>query len=201
MATSDSESDSVVIVSDAEDALPDVLRLFANDDDEEGIRRGRKRGRSSDGGSGSGGGKWNQAQLTSTAVPWRGSGQSEYSTLPSRNALLRLHEEILEFVSMMRPTAGEEHSANATLERIVHVVEATFPGAEVFVFGSRATGMALPDADWDICVKNVTSSSSSLHRLGDVSSDRQPFGIGSVSRETLLAGDIRCGLRDPAPGD
>jgi len=170
---SSSDGDSIVILSDdAEDALPEVLELFNNDNGEERSRRGRKRRRSSEGGtgSGSGGGKWNQAQLTSTSVPWRGSGQSEYSTLPASNGLLRLHEEILEFVSMMRPTAGEEESANLTLERIVHVIEDTFPGAEVFVFGSRATGMALPDADWDICVKNVVSSSSSLHRLGDVSS-------------------------------
>ncbi len=165
-AALDSDSESVIVVSDAEDALPEVLELFASDDDgADGSRRGRKRRRSGDG-------KWNQAQLTTTAVPWRGSGQHEYNTLPQHNALLRLHEEILEFVSMMRPTAGEEASANLTLQRIVHVIEETFPGAEVFVFGSRATGMALPDADWDICVKNVVSSSSSLHRLGDVSVSR-----------------------------
>lgn len=128
-----------------------------------GSTRGRKRRREAQGGT-----------QEPDAPVWRGAGQNEFTSLPQHSSLLRLHEEVLEFVSMMRPTAAEEEAANVTLLRVVSVVKHGWPDAEITLFGSRASGMALPEADWDICLNGVPCTQSALSQLGYVRS--RPLG-------------------------
>lgn len=147
---SDSEAAAAAAVEDFL-ALDDTPRMKAS--------RGRKRPRSRQ--------EIDEAEAKETP-PWRGAGQNAFNSLPQHSAMLRLHEEVLEFVSMLRPTVDEQEAANTTLMRVVDVVRSQYPGAEITLFGSRASGMALPDADWDICVHNVPSTQSYLECLGDV---------------------------------
>jgi predicted nucleotidyltransferase len=40
----------------------------------------------------------------------------------------------------------------ALLEQVTRVVREIDPGAQVFLYGSRATGRAQPESDWDLLV-------------------------------------------------
>ncbi|CAE7897177.1 Trf4-1, partial [Symbiodinium sp. KB8] len=129
-----------------------------------GSTRGRKRRREAQGGT-----------QEPDAPVWRGAGQNEFTSLPQHSSLLRLHEEVLEFVSMMRPTAAEEEAANVTLLRVVSVVKHGWPDAEITLFGSRASGMALPEADWDICLNGDLRQSGHAREVEVIAKARVPI--------------------------
>eukprot|EP00232_Nephroselmis_pyriformis_P014730 CAMPEP_0182897910 /NCGR_PEP_ID=MMETSP0034_2-20130328/27173_1 /TAXON_ID=156128 /ORGANISM="Nephroselmis pyriformis, Strain CCMP717" /LENGTH=310 /DNA_ID=CAMNT_0025031851 /DNA_START=188 /DNA_END=1117 /DNA_ORIENTATION=- len=67
----------------------------------------------------------------------------------------RLHREVLEFAHLCQPTREESAAIQAVVDGVKQVALALWPQARVVVFGSRATGLALPDSDVDIVVLGV----------------------------------------------
>lgn len=110
--------------------------------------------------------------------PWRGFGpggsnsssfgssaSASHAPLPAGAPLLRLHEEVLEFVGLMSPTPAEMETADAALERVRDAARVVFPDARLEVFGSRANGLVLPTSDWDVVLFGVAGSARNMHRL------------------------------------
>lgn len=124
--------------------------------------RGGSRG-AAPGSSGSGGGSSDMGLMQ--PPPWRGGSGRNLTSLPSSTALLRLHEEILEFADMMSPTPAEMAVADAALARVRDACLAVFPTARLEVFGSRANGLVLPTSDWDVVLFGVKGCSRTMHRL------------------------------------
>lgn len=80
---------------------------------------------------------------------------------------LALHQEILDFVRYVTPTAEERALRAALLERLRAVTAKVFPTAETQVFGSYATDLYLPTSDIDVCVMGSGESQrDALRRLG-----------------------------------
>ena len=69
-----------------------------------------------------------------------------------RSHLLRLHNEILSFWAFTRPTPAETAARSRAAQRLRSLVSAIWPGDGVVVevFGSSATGLALPGSDVDV---------------------------------------------------
>eukprot|EP00850_Spirogloea_muscicola_P010661 SM000063S20051 [mRNA] locus=s63:532722:538762:+ [translate_table: standard] len=63
-----------------------------------------------------------------------------------------LHDEILEFSTVARPSAVARRRAEAAVEQVRLCVQELWPGADIEVFGSYATGLALPHSDVDVAV-------------------------------------------------
>ena len=94
-------------------------------------------------------------------IPWR---------LPPpslRSHLLRLHNEILSFWAFTRPTRREALARTAAAQKLRSLVSAIWPGEEVAVevFGSSATGLALPGSDIDVVVRGATGGGDAATRL------------------------------------
>lgn len=109
------------------------------------------------------------APLLATA-PWRrftAGGGVGFRSLPARALMLRLHEEILSLAGLLRPTPAEQAAAKKLKERVVKLVTGMWASAEVQQFGSRSTGLELPQSDVDLVVFGV-SAKRGLHRLGAV---------------------------------
>mmetsp|Transcript_114862 Transcript_114862/g.228603 ORF Transcript_114862/g.228603 Transcript_114862/m.228603 type:complete len:874 (+) Transcript_114862:36-2657(+) len=70
-------------------------------------------------------------------------------------ASLRLHEELLDFAAFMHPTTAEEAVARNWVYSIEAVARMLWPQCEVYIFGSRATGLCLPCAEVDVAVARV----------------------------------------------
>ena len=78
-------------------------------------------------------------------VPWK-------KCLYIKSPTLRLHQEILNFCSCLKPTPEEEKARKDALKRIEDAVKALWPKARVEVFGSFATGLYLPTSDMDAVI-------------------------------------------------
>ena len=135
-----------------------------------GGERGRKRQREDDGGRGA----RNTVAPPSLALtlgrdgrtPWRVATSDQFKSLPSASPVLRLHEEILDFVAFVAPTPAEQAAADAAIQRIRDVVTDVFPAARMEIFGSRANGLVLPTSDWDVLLFGVTGTSRNMRLLG-----------------------------------
>jgi len=90
-----------------------------------------------------------------------------FRSLPSGSTLLRLHEEIIGLHALLTPTPAERAAAADLKARIVATVTSLWPEAEVKQFGSRSTGLELPESDVDLVVFGIRASRG-LHRLGNV---------------------------------
>jgi len=119
----------------------------------------------SDAGGGGGGGGGGEAgrgraldvpkgMLTSTAglevnkrSPWS-RGQAYHTGLPDRT--VDLHLEILDFVNFIKPTKAEIKRRESLVDFMRQVCAELWPGSELHVFGSYATGMFLPSSDIDM---------------------------------------------------
>ncbi|KAK9804972.1 hypothetical protein WJX73_006042 [Symbiochloris irregularis] len=82
------------------------------------------------------------------ALPWAKSSSR------IRAPLLRLHNEIVQFCQALTPTAEEFAARSAAIARVGAVIQATWPSAEVQVFGSFLTGLFLPTSDLDLVIIN-----------------------------------------------
>eukprot|EP00927_Polykrikos_kofoidii_P045647 TRINITY_DN39679_c0_g2_i1.p1 TRINITY_DN39679_c0_g2~~TRINITY_DN39679_c0_g2_i1.p1 ORF type:complete len:493 (-),score=97.32 TRINITY_DN39679_c0_g2_i1:78-1556(-) len=71
------------------------------------------------------------------------------------NTLLRLHEEILDFVAFMKHTPKEKHARRDWVQTVTTACKAMWPDCKVRVFGSFYTGLSLPNADVDVAVLGV----------------------------------------------
>ena len=92
-----------------------------------------------------------------SVIPWQSPIGGLHKSLPGSCALLRLHEEVLDFARFMSPTPSEQEYADGALMRIADAVKHLYPDARVEVFGSRANGLVLPTSDWDIVLFGVPS--------------------------------------------
>ena len=93
----------------------------------------------------------------SVAIPWQMPLGGHHKSLPGSCALLRLHEEVLDFARFMAPTAAEQEYADGALTRITDAIKHLYPDTRMEVFGSRANGLVLPTSDWDVVLFGVPS--------------------------------------------
>lgn len=86
--------------------------------------------------------------------PWHRHSNTRdgFRSSPTDSVLLHLHQEIVEFAEMLTLTPAEVTAAEAALERVLRAVAECWPDARVEVFGSRATGLVVPDSDIDLVV-------------------------------------------------
>ncbi|GKY96529.1 hypothetical protein MPSEU_000612500 [Mayamaea pseudoterrestris] len=83
-----------------------------------------------------------------TLPPWM-----DYTHPQNCHRLVALHNEIVQFVHLMEPTAEEKVQRESLIERVRTLVVNAFNGtASVNVFGSQATGLFLPSSDIDLVV-------------------------------------------------
>lgn len=84
-----------------------------------------------------------------------------------RSHLLRLHNEVLSFWAFSRPTRAETLARAAAAQRLRSLVSAIWPGdgVAVEVFGSSATGLALPGSDVDVVVRGAEGGGDAATRL------------------------------------
>ena len=71
------------------------------------------------------------------------------------NTVLRLHEEILDFVDFMQHTREEIHARRKWVQSIKEACVALWPACKVSVFGSFFTGLSLPNGDVDVAVSEI----------------------------------------------
>ncbi len=95
-------------------------------------------------------------------IPWMKNGE-RYS---SDNIFLRLHEEILDFVTFISPTEDEIQRRKDVQDEMNILVQEIWPEANIRAFGSTSTGMFLPDSDIDMVIFGSPTDKSALHRLG-----------------------------------
>lgn len=100
-----------------------------------------------------------------TAIPWQSPVAGAHKSLPGSCALLRLHEEVLDFARFMSPTVAEQEYADGALTRITDAIRHLYPDARIEVFGSRANGLVLPTSDWDVVLFGVPSGSFTMYRI------------------------------------
>lgn len=87
--------------------------------------------------------------LYRTTAPWYNPSK-QYNRIP----VFKLHEEIIQFVSFIRPTIQEHHARAGVVFRLQSLVDQIFQKnkAQVRVFGSFETELYLPSSDIDIVI-------------------------------------------------
>lgn len=81
------------------------------------------------------------------------------------NTVLRLHEEILDFVDFMQHTREEIHARRKWVQSIKEACVALWPACKVSVFGSFFTGLSLPNGDVDVAVSEIPCKSGSAMKM------------------------------------
>jgi non-canonical poly(A) RNA polymerase PAPD5/7 len=81
--------------------------------------------------------------------PWA-RGRKYISKCRDRTVIL--HEEILDFVDFISPTAAENKRRSFLLLHFQEITKKLWPNASLHVFGSYATGLHLPSSDIDCVV-------------------------------------------------
>jgi DNA polymerase sigma len=72
---------------------------------------------------------------------------------------VRAHNEICRFCDLIAPTQAELRAAKAAEDFSRSMVERVLgTGPELHVFGSRATGLVLPQSDLDMCLLSAPSN-------------------------------------------
>lgn len=98
--------------------------------------------------------------------PWHDANQQ----IASQS--LRLHNEIVELTTLLRPTAEEDKQRHEAFALVEGVVESVFPGAELRIFGSFSTGLHLPTSDVDCVILNAG--------VGDLQVPKALHGLGAA---------------------
>ncbi|CAK9108118.1 unnamed protein product [Durusdinium trenchii] len=81
------------------------------------------------------------------------------------NSVLRLHEEILDFVDFMQHTREEVQARKKWVQSIKEACVAMWPACKVSVFGSFFTGLSLPNGDVDVAVSEVPCKSGTAMKM------------------------------------
>ena len=112
-------------------------------------------------------------------TPWAQVAHARHGhrSRPTAAALLRLHEEVLDFWDMSRETPAEAEEASIVLDAMKDALrDAVGEGPELRVFGSRVYGLALPWADWDVTiVKGSRGKIATLQALASALQRRPDF--------------------------
>jgi DNA polymerase sigma len=97
-------------------------------------------------------------------APWA-RGRKYVSKSKDRTACL--HEEILDFVDFISPTAAENKRRSVLLQHFQRITKELWPNAALHVYGSYATGLHLPSSDID-CVVLGCDDPNGLQTLASV---------------------------------
>lgn len=81
------------------------------------------------------------------------------------NTVLRLHEEILDFVDFMQHTREENCARRKWVQSIKEACVALWPACKVSVFGSFFTGLSLPNGDVDVAVSEIPCKSGTAMKM------------------------------------
>eukprot|EP00438_Fugacium_kawagutii_P031625 Skav216549 [mRNA] locus=scaffold1776:286596:287948:- [translate_table: standard] len=81
------------------------------------------------------------------------------------NTVLRLHEEILDFIDFMQHTREEIHARRKWVQSIKEACVALWPACKVVVFGSFFTGLSLPNGDVDVAVSEIPCKSGTAMKM------------------------------------
>lgn len=103
-----------------------------------------------------------ESRLELESVPWMRNGRTGYA---NRNLYLCLHEEIMDFVVFMSPSAAELATRNALVREMSALVAALWPEATLETFGSHETQMFLPNSDIDVVIFGTASGTAPLFEL------------------------------------
>ena len=97
-------------------------------------------------------------------TPWQGLIASKVIS-DSACPLIKLHNEIVNFVKLMEPQPQEALERASLIKQVTRLVEETFGECRVEVFGSQATGLYLPSSDVDLVV-HLTQDSTKEKKSG-----------------------------------
>ncbi|KII94216.1 hypothetical protein PLICRDRAFT_420169 [Plicaturopsis crispa FD-325 SS-3] len=91
--------------------------------------------------------------LGSTDPPWRATlGTAGYESKEQR-----LHDEIVAFASYIMPTQEEKRIRSTVIDKITQTITSSgrfrHPDTQVYLFGSLAVDLCLPDGDIDLALK------------------------------------------------
>ena len=135
---------------------------------------------------------WRHARATAATLASLHSGGADVLTggggltsPPSRAALLRLHEEVLDFAAFVSPTPSEVAIAGRALTATHTVLIRLFPAARIEVFGSRAQGLVLPTSDWDLVLLGVPPNAAVMNRIAS------ELRLAGVARSTEVIHSAR----------
>eukprot|EP00929_Paragymnodinium_shiwhaense_P013593 TRINITY_DN121449_c0_g1_i1.p1 TRINITY_DN121449_c0_g1~~TRINITY_DN121449_c0_g1_i1.p1 ORF type:complete len:489 (-),score=133.98 TRINITY_DN121449_c0_g1_i1:73-1539(-) len=81
------------------------------------------------------------------------------------NTVLRLHEEILDFMEFMKHTKEEVKARRAWVQTIANACRRMWPDCKVRVFGSFFTGLSLPNGDVDIAITDVPVTTGTAMKM------------------------------------
>ena len=93
--------------------------------------------------------------MSSATVPPPSRNNNNNSSNKPMNPLVRLHNEIVDFCSLMEPKPAELQAREELVTRFRALAQTVFgkDAAKVTVFGSQATGLLLPTSDIDIVIE------------------------------------------------
>merc|ERR1719247_1407554 len=81
------------------------------------------------------------------------------------NTVLRLHEELLDFVAFMQHSQEEVEARRDWVRTIGSACRALWPKCQVRVFGSFFTGLSLPNGDVDVAILDVPCKPATAMKL------------------------------------
>ncbi|KAJ1911730.1 hypothetical protein IWQ60_010002 [Tieghemiomyces parasiticus] len=148
--------------------------------------------------------------------PWFAAHLTEARDTPpapilARNVHQLLHQEVLDFVDFISPTAQEHRVRELVIQRVRRMVQSHWPDASVDVFGSFTPRIYLPDGDIDLVItlRQAQSKSAVVQCLRTltrvlrqdrlarniilISNARVPI-IKFVDRPTGLNVDVSCNM-------
>jgi len=103
------------------------------------------------------------------------SNNNQYYTPPVRTPpLIRLHNEIVSFVNLMKPTKEELQIREKMVERVTVLAHKAFGGkdkCEVLPFGSQVTGLCLPGSDIDFVIRFPEKSKNDAKKKSEKTDD------------------------------
>ncbi|KAJ6617419.1 hypothetical protein B0H10DRAFT_2033323 [Mycena sp. CBHHK59/15] len=104
----------------------------------------------------------------------------------------RLHEEIVAYVSYVKPTAQEMTARRTLLDVIQRTLRRRFPDGELKVFGSAATGLCLPTGDMDIAVMT-------REVIPPTEKKRPLFQMSTILKAARITWDVQVNFRAKVP--
>lgn len=140
--------------------------------------------------------------------PWLLDPVATESVLYTADSSIALHFEILQFMRFMSPTQLEKQARKDMIMTIETIAKSLWVDCRVEVFGSYATGLALPSSDVDICIMNTPNrgSISEFNILADAARNVAGFAkrvqvveakvpiVKIISRRTSMNCDISIGV-------
>ncbi|KAK7063560.1 Non-canonical poly(A) RNA polymerase PAPD5 [Favolaschia claudopus] len=104
----------------------------------------------------------------------------------------RLHQEIVAYVEYVQSTPQEKTARQTLLEVIQRSLQPRFPGGEVKMFGSQATGLSLPAGDMDLVVMT-------REEISPTDKKRPLFQMSTILKAARLTWDVQVNFHARVP--